>query len=199
MTIDSLEVLFYTLIFLVPGFIIDSIYRICVPQEDAKGENILLRFLLFSTINYSVVLPILFWIYKIPYIESHVNVRLYVSLLIILIVTVGIALIISVISNKGWIRNFLQKIGIHTTHVTPTAWDYQFRREEPRYLIVYLEDGGIVCGYWGSESFASSIKDTKDLYLEKIFDLNEDEEWIEITSSKGVWIPEKSIKYIEFI
>lgn len=199
MIIENLDILFYTLIFVVPGFIIDSIYRICVPQEDAKGELIVLRFLLFSTINYSVVFPILLLVYKIPYIDSHVNVKLYVSLLVILVVTVGIALIISVISNKGWVRSFLQKIGIHTIHITPTAWDYQFKREEPGYLIVYLEDGGIVYGYWGSKSFASSVRDSKDIYLEKIFDLSEDKEWIEITSSKGVLIPEKSIKYIEFI
>ena len=53
-------------------------------------------------------------------------------------------------------------------------------------------------GYWGSESFASSIRDNKDLYLEKIYDVNEDREWIEITQNKGIWISGESIKYIEF-
>ncbi|EQB37052.1 hypothetical protein M948_10265 [Virgibacillus sp. CM-4] len=198
MTIDNLDVLFYTLIFVVPGFIIDSIYRTCVPQQDAKSESVLLRFLLFSSLNYSIVLPLLFWISGIPYFKSNENVKLYVSLLIIFIVSVLLALIISALTNKGWIRTILQKMGIHTTHVTPTAWDYQFKGEDPRYITVYLEDGGIVHGYWGSKSFASSIRDNKDLYLEKIFNVNDKKEWIEIKENKGVWIPEKSIKYFEF-
>lgn len=198
MTIENLDILFYTLIFVVPGFIIDSIYRICVPQEDAKGESVILRFLFFSTINYSVVFPLLFWVVEIPYIKSHENLKLYVILLIIFIVSVVIAFIISIISNKGWIRTVLQKMGIHTAHVVPTAWDYQFKKEEPRYLTVYLQDGGIVFGYWGSESFASSIRENKDLFLEKIFDVNEDKEWVENNKNKGIWIPAESIKYIEF-
>ncbi|MBU9710879.1 DUF6338 family protein [Evansella tamaricis] len=198
MTIGNLDILLYTLIFVVPGFIIDSIYRFCVPQQEAKGESVLLRFLLFSTLNFSVVFPILLWLYGIPYIKSNENVILYVSLLIVFFVSVVIGLIISVITNKGWIRTFYMKIGIHTTHVIPTAWDYQFKKEEPTYLTVYLEDGRIVHGYWGSDSFASSIRDSKDIFLENIFDVNEEKAWNVISENKGIWIPEKSIKYIEF-
>lgn len=183
---------------MVPGFIIDSIYRSCVPQEDVKSESALLRFLFFSTINYAVVFPVLIFISEIPYINSHGTIRFYISLLVIFIFSVAIALIISVISNKGWIRTLLQKMGIHTTHVVPTAWDYQFKKEEPRYLTIYLKDGGIVFGYWGADSFASSLRDNKDIFLEKIFDVNEDNEWVEITQNNGLWIPVESVKYIEF-
>ena len=178
---------------MVPGFIIDSIYRSCVPQEDVKSESALL-----STINYAVVFPVLIFISEIPYINSHGTIRFYISLLVIFIFSVAIALIISVISNKGWIRTLLQKMGIHTTHVVPTAWDYQFKKEEPRYLTIYLKDGGIVFGYWGADSFASSLRDNKDIFLEKIFDVNEDNEWVEITQNNGLWIPVESVKYIEF-
>ncbi|MFA1822989.1 DUF6338 family protein [Virgibacillus oceani] len=198
MTIENFDVLFYTLIFVVPGFIIDSIYRVFVPQKDVTGQSILLRFLVFSTINYIVVFPILILLSRIPYIQSNVQFKLYVSILVIFSISVSIALIIPVIFNKGWVRTLLQKIGINTIHIIPTSWDYQFNKNKPSYLIVYLEDGGIVFGYWGSDSFASSIRNDKDLYLEKIFDVNEDNEWIEITNNKGIWIQATSIKYIEF-
>ncbi|MEK4222053.1 DUF6338 family protein [Bacillus sp. FSL W8-0116] len=199
MTINNLDILFYTLIFVVPGFIIDSIYRKCVPQRDITFHSVFLRFLLFSVINYSIVFPIISWLSKIPYIQTHETVSFYISMVTIFLIPVIIALIISVISNKGWVRTILQKIGIHTIHVIPTAWDYQFRKDEHKYLIVYLEDGGIVFGYWGFASFASSIREDKDLYLEKIFNVDDNNEWIEIPQNKGIWIPEKSIKYIEFL
>lgn len=100
---------FYTLIFVVPGFIIDSIYRKCVPQRDITFHSVFLRFLLFSVINYSIVFPIISWLSKIPYIQTHETVSFYISMVTIFLIPVIIALIISVISNKGWVRTILQK------------------------------------------------------------------------------------------
>lgn len=196
--IENLDILFYTLIFVIPGFIIDSIYRVCIPQEATKGESFFPRLLLFSIINFLIVYPILLWLSRNPYIHSNQGINLYVKLLIIFLVSVVIGLIISLVSNKGWIRSILQKVGIHTSHVIPTAWDYKFSKKEPRYVTVYLADGGIVFGYWGSNSFASSVRDNKDIYLEKMYDVTESSEWVEIIQNKGIWISAESIKYIEF-
>jgi hypothetical protein len=199
LTIANLDILFYTLLFVVPGFIIDSIYRQCVPQKDDSTQSILLRFLLFSFLNFLLVFPLLRLVYEIPFIGTHDYLRMLIGFFVILLFSVIIALVISAVTIKGWTQKFLQKIGIHSSHIIPTAWDYHFRKNEHKYLTVYLQDGSTVFGYWGADSFASSLQGYKDIFLEKIFNLDENNQWIEIQQSKGVWVPVSTIKYIEFL
>ncbi len=53
MTITSFDVVFYTLAFIVPGFIWSGVIGGFVPRRADQKEFVLLRFLTFSCVNYA--------------------------------------------------------------------------------------------------------------------------------------------------
>ena len=51
MTINNIEVVFYTLAFIIPGFIFSATYNKFVPRK--QSQQPLLQYLLFTCVNYS--------------------------------------------------------------------------------------------------------------------------------------------------
>ena len=61
MTLDKIEVALLTLAFLVPGFIIHSVFSLfTVRRNEGTKELLFLRFLTFSTLNVVVAFPLIF-------------------------------------------------------------------------------------------------------------------------------------------
>jgi len=81
----------------------------------------------------------------------------------------------------------------------PTAWDYRFGRAEPLIVRVMLNDGTQLLGYWASDSYASGHPASEDLYLEGVYEL--DDELAPVgpqPATAGAWIPRDSIKFLQF-
>ena len=57
--------------------------------------------------------------------------------------------------------------------MVPTSWDYKFfKTQHPVYVKIRLKNGEQILGYFGTGSFASSDDKERDIYLEKICDLD---------------------------
>ena len=85
-------------------------------------------------------------------------------------------------------------------HVIPTAWDWKFANiKDPVFLLITLKNGEQFGGLFGYQSFASSTSDRRDIFLEQLYDVLEDEEWAEAQPDKGVLIDYTEIAYIEFM
>lgn len=88
-------------------------------------------------------------------------------------------------------------MGVKALSGFPSAWDYHFSRvSEPLWTLVTLKDGSKVAGWFGSNSLASSGE--RDLYLEQVYRLSEDEPWQPVPGNSGIWIRGDEICYIEF-
>jgi hypothetical protein len=82
----------------------------------------------------------------------------------------------------------------------PTAWDYKFSEiYTEKWVIVTLENDKHVYGKFGYASLASSEKDERDIFLEEIWSLGEDDNWKKRERTDGVWIKATNIKMIEFL
>ncbi|HAF0292528.1 TPA: hypothetical protein G9C53_004922 [Salmonella enterica subsp. enterica serovar Typhimurium var. 5-] len=200
MTIESLEIVFYTLLFVVPGFITDSVYRYCYPQREDTGQYTIIRYLWFTFINYILWFPLIYLILSNDFHRSHPLWSFVISGFLVLVGPGILGFIISIIIIQGWLRKILQKFGFNPIHVIPTSWDYQFNRiENYAYVIICFIDGSTLGGLYSNQSFASSKSEERDIYLEKVYDIDTDGNWIEKDNTYGIWIASTDIRAIEFL
>lgn len=94
--------------------------------------------------------------------------------------------------SKEWIKQISNRL-------IPTSWDYRFGKiNKAEWLRVTLKDGTKVAGYFGTNSFASSIESERDLYLEEMY-TSTYEVWERVVPPCGILIKGEEIKYIEFL
>ena len=121
-------------------------------------------------------------------------------LVIFIIVPAIIGLLLGINVQRNFIRGALSRIGIFTTHAFPTAWDWVFSRGVSEQLVlVTLKDGTQFSGLFGLESFASSIPNERDLYIQWLYDIDEEGIWTPVDEKgKGVLISASEISTVEF-
>ncbi|MGM0896988.1 MAG: DUF6338 family protein [Bacillota bacterium] len=197
MSLDNYESFLYSIIFLVPGYIMNSAYEKLVNiQKKTISEN-LLRFLVFSLLNYALWGGVIFSaIRKRMWIDDFLLwVLLIISVLVISPYIFGF--IFGLVTEREWGRNLLRKVGINTLHPNPTAWDYVVKKGA--WLSVTLKDGTIIKGNYGGESFAASSSEApQDLFMQARYKVGEvTRKWERIEPPRGVWIPYNEIKYME--
>ena len=65
-------------------------------------------------------------------------------------------------------------------------------------MIVHLKDGDKLGGYYGKGSYASAFPNEGDLYVSKLFYLDENDKFGDIVpETKGLLIRESEYRYIE--
>lgn len=198
MIISTYEAVIYTVMFLVPGFIIDEIVATLMPMKIYSEGARTLKYIGYSVFNLSVWIW-LFYLVKVNVDNSSVG--YWVLLVLCLLVTSLISgVIIGLIRKFELLRKMFARFNINIIHPVPTAWDYKFSEiQTEKWVIVTLENDKHVYGKFGYESLASSEKDERDIFLEEIYTLDEEEKWVKKERTDGIWIKASNIKIIEFI
>lgn len=197
MTIDSFKVVFYTCIFLLPGFIIKSVMDTLVPPIKHNDTKYFFSCLLYSIVNCAVWS----WVYLLlnKIFEEH-PITYWILLLTITVVGATLlAVFIGIIKQKGFIEWLFAKMSVNKIHPVPTAWDYYFSKQEESWIIVTLKNGKTIYGKFSDQSFAASDPEERDLYIEKTYYIKEDMTWQEDEKSKGILVSKKEIETIEFL
>lgn len=199
MTLAGSDVLFYTLAFLVPGFIMHLTLSIFVPRRTEQSELSFLRFLALSCMNYAIWSWLIYLILATGLYSTHPYRVAFVWGVIILVSPVIIGIVLARLSQKEIPRTLLQRFGFNPIHEIPTAWDYQFSRiDAPTWALVTMNDGSTVAGLFGSQSFASSDPSERDLYLQEVLRAADGGTWQRVARNEGILIRGDQIKYIEF-
>jgi hypothetical protein len=71
MTLGSFDVVFYTLAFIVPGFIADSVLCLVVPRKSSPSETSVLRFLTLSCYNYAIWSWLIYLVVEEPFFTAR--------------------------------------------------------------------------------------------------------------------------------
>jgi hypothetical protein len=198
MTVTSFDVVFYTLAFIVPGFIWSAVIGGFVPRRADQKEVVLLRFLTFSCMNYAFWSWLIYLIIKRNLAETYLFVTAFLWFMIIFVSPLVMGIISGVFSQREFVRRVLWRLGIAILHPIPMAWDYQFSRVNPCWIMVTLKDGSSISGFFGSNSFASSIPEERDIYIETMYGVSEDGPWKRVERSEGILVRGDQIKTIEF-
>lgn len=197
MYIESFAIVFYTCIFLLPGFIIKTIIDTLVHPPKYNEAQYFLSYLLYSIVNCALYS----WMYVLllKNIEIHSVCFLILLILITIIGSVLLGMFIGIIKQKEIVDKILSKLDINKIHSIPTAWDYFFAKQEAVWIIITLKNGNIIYGDYSSDSFASSDPEERDLYIERTYNyIQEGEPWVEDTESRGILVSKDEIATIEF-
>ena len=77
-------------------------------------------------------------------------------------------------------------------------WDWVFARIEPSWVIVHLHDGRKIGGIFDKQSYVSSFPNKEQIYLEKVWKLNEQGGFESpIEGSKGIILLGQDISSVE--
>lgn len=193
--IESLDAVFYTAIFVLPGFIVNSIIDSTNPPKRFREFTYLLKCIIFSIMHCAIWS----WLYKIV-LESDLVSTFWFWLLLVAISVLGSAvlgLIIAFLKQSNLAKRLLEKIGAKTIHSTPTAWDYYFSKQESAFVIITLVDDTKLYGWYAKDSFTSSDEEERDIYVQKGYKVTDDGTWILDEESAGFYVAKNQIKYIE--
>lgn len=197
MTIESMETIVLTCIFIAPGFIVDGIVNAFCPNGKRNEGVYFLYCLVYSVVHCAVCS----WAYILAWRleEAHLTWFLILMCVIAAIGAAILGVIIGLFKSRQWLRRLIRKLKGNISHPIPSAWDYYFSKQESSHIIVTLIDGTKIYGYYGSKSYSSSDSDERDIYIEKTYMEDDDNLWIEDSESKGIYIPQSQIQIIEFL
>ena len=101
----------------------------------------------------------------------------------------------------AWLRQteFLSKLGF--IHPIPKSWDYFFGQRRPCLVQITLKTGGMIGGYFGTKSFASSFPNDEDIYLETVCRIDPESGQTQgfVPDSGGMLIRRDDCDVIEFL
>ncbi|WP_306116901.1 MULTISPECIES: DUF6338 family protein, partial [unclassified Roseovarius] len=85
-------------------------------------------------------------------------------------------------------------------HPIRKAYDYAFTHDRPPgFVILTFQDGVEIYGYFGPESLAANDPARSDIYLERLYDIDEDGQWSEKNIGRSAVISLEGIRSIEFL
>ncbi|MFQ5675437.1 MAG: DUF6338 family protein, partial [bacterium] len=90
-------------------------------------------------------------------------------------------------------------IGKHIVHPIKKPWDYVFSKRKSYWVIIHLKSGRQIGGQFGKKSFASSFPAEEQIFLQEVWELDEEEKFIKpIERSGGIIVLSDEILAIEF-
>lgn len=198
MTIDGVNALFFTVGFLVPGFVWSAVLSTLLPARQAATEMRFLEFITLSCINHGLWSWLLFPLYQARFYERHPYLTGIILFVVVFLSPVVLGIVSGRLQQTQAGGRFLRWLGLRTVHPIPCAWDWHFSREKPYWVLVTLKDGSRVHGLYHERSFAASDPNRRDLYIEAQFEPLESGEWAPLEDTGGVLIVADQIATIEF-
>ncbi len=196
---ELLNSILYLFIFIFPGLIITMIINRVIPKKEKDYNLELLNFIVYSTINSLVwVIPIYKFLSNNQNIEEHYILIFITFILYMFLTPLCIALIIIYFNKINLLEKLFEKLKIRFIESDPSAWDFKFSNMESEWVIVTFKDNKTVAGFMGSTSCASSIYSERDIYINEVYIIKENNKWERVHNTAGIYIKQDEIKCIEF-
>ena len=200
MKFDNLTSVFLIISFFVPGFIYSGVVSNLVPtRRGGEKEVLLLRFLTATAFNYAICSPLIYLLIFNQIFRELPIAQGICWFLVIFVIPVllafGRAWIVQH-NGLGWFSRFLR---LRFINPIPTGWDWIFSTTRPCYVLITLNDGTEIAGYFGTRSMASSDPEHKDIYIENVYKVPSDGgAWEPVARSLGMYVDGNQIAHIEF-
>jgi hypothetical protein len=170
-----------------------QVYRLLMPAKGIEWATAILEALFYSFVNFALCFPVLLGLSSNNFSFLHTHLFLFwFGVLIVLLVCPLLwpFLFVAAIRSK-WLMKRLQL-------PYPTAWDAFFDCRRPCFLLVHLNDGSMVGGYFGDGSYAGAFPNDGDLYINAVYELDEDGHFGKpVPDTRGVLLRKEDYAYIE--
>lgn len=174
-----------------PGLVSTTIYRLIMPARALDWGNALLQGMFYSAVNFVLGLPLLYLLVLGHDPLGH-PVRYFIAAVLLLLVTPILwpLVLVSVFKSKP--------LATRIQIPYPTAWDFFFDQREPGFALIHLNNGKLLGGYWGGNSYAGSFPNDGDIYLEAVYSVDDAGHFGEVMpNSRGVLLRKDQYSYIE--
>lgn len=199
MTIDSFDALYLSATFLVPGLIFYVFLTGIIPLKTEKDQSVFLKYLSIGCLNFAIWSWLIILIHKSPFFTGSPFKSALAWVFIIFISPAVGGIFVAYLHQKEIVQDFFDKCGLFALHIIPTAWDYKFSKtKHPVSVLLTLIDDSQISGIFGTESFASSSETERDIYLEEVFNMDADNNWVAAENPCGLLITGDIIKMIQF-
>ena len=200
MKLENFSDLYFVAAVFVPGFIYTGVVANFIPARSAKEKDLLfLRYLTATAFNYAICSPLIYLLgYGVIFTNRPVA-QAFTWFAILFVVPVILAMGRAWIIQKDSLGWFYRLIELRPINPNPTGWDWIFTRIDPCFVLITLNDGGVIAGFFGAQSMASSDTERRDIYIEQVCEVPEDGgPWQPLEKSLGIHIDAAKIAYIEF-
>ncbi len=182
--------------YLLAGWIIILMRSRSVAGLRPRATDLLMETVIFSLGNQ------LAWLMITSFFLVPLNISLsprisFFAEILVLPVTIGLLL--------GWsltfsMRNaFLRRLALPVTHPVERAHDFAFQDRPACFVILTYHDGIVIRGYFGEKSLAASDQTRSDIYLERLYDVGEQDQWIEPGPGRSGLFDLTTVRSIEFL
>ena len=175
-----------------PGLMSTAVYRLVMPARAVEWGNAVVQGVFYSTVNFALGLPFLYLlVFGYDPLREPLRYTAAAILLLLVLPILWPLLLVRIFKSKKLAR----KIQIPY----PTAWDYLFDRREPLFLLVHLNSGALIGGYYGGNSYAGSFPNDGDIYIEAVYGTDEHGKFgRSIPDTRGVLLRKEQYSFIEF-
>lgn len=181
---NSAEILFTVTMLIIPGMIVDYIIRLTSSRENTTPARI------WYWCAYSLI----------PWNLANLSIltpcgKIFVSIIFALI----LGIVLACLKQYNVVGKFLNFFTLTTRTSLKTSWEYALINRCNCFVVVHLTDGKVFRGFYGVSSHASDYYEQLDLFLERVYTLDEESRWIHNSEINGLYIPFKDIQAIEFM
>ena len=194
----SPENIYLVLAFILPGFILQSTIAWFVPRSKQTEFVDALQYLKLSVLNLAICSPVIYLLLSYELFLKHPVRSALAWFAVLFVVPCAAGLLLGYFHQKGIVRSLVRAFGFSMVSPIPTSWDFVFATKPVGWVLVTLKDGGQVGGLWGPNSFASSDSQERDLFIETVFKVSQQGQWVKVPRSSGILIKGDEIRHIEF-
>jgi hypothetical protein len=208
-TLTSLDVLVYTITFLVPGYVLYSTLVLFGRHRPVDTQLAFLQFLTLGALHNAPWAAVVYLLFR-RHLHHEADARAYFGahafwaatgwLFVVLVSPMIAAILYLRVRRSELLSDFaLRLVGQRPLALDETAWDFGFARGWlGLYVGVTLTDGSIVYGKFGSRSKATSAVSGKDLHLEEVWNVDAQGAWSQPDGPVSVTISGNTIQTITF-
>ena len=178
----------------VPGLIVLFIRSQFVTDRRPSHSAAVLTYLAVSLVYYALLFPFFDLVRLLS--EPRYD-GVWVWFLLIFAGPAILGALLGINIQKNLLRRFLRLLGINIVHAIPTAWDWKFGNMTEQWVLVTLKDDTRFAGFCGPGSFMSSDPAERDIYIERIYDIDDEDRWLPRGENSALIAPGE-IKTIEF-
>lgn len=177
----------------VPGFVIVYVRNQLVANRRLPISEAIVGYLAMSFVYQALVFPLATWLRAL---SLTAEVKGLAELLISIVLPAVLGLVIGVNARLGWTRWLFARFRIALNHPVNTAWDWRFGGQEECWVMAVLKDGTKWLGHLGPDSFISTDPGERDIYIQTVYTIEDDNSWT--FKGSGVWLPQSELQSLEF-
>ncbi|GMO36617.1 MAG: DUF6338 family protein [Termitinemataceae bacterium] len=172
-----------------PGFLSLKVWALIHPSRRVSFADSLYEAVFYGVVNYFLVA-----VWMLPLMAKQGAVWKIIALITALVI---VPLLLPHLWK--WILSW-KSIRKRIINPIPKAWDVFFGKQKPCFMLVHLNNGQVIGGLYAYNSASSSYPEEEDLYLEKIYEIDDAGKLTKpIDGSLGLLVNCKSIDYIELL